>query len=246
MDIGYAFAMSVLRQPGRVALVEGPRRMTYAAWYSEIKAVAGGLEEMGLRLGDHLVVVMRNRYEMATLYWASHMLGLIFTPVSWRASADEIRYCFEDADAAAVAFDGASGDAPMQAAAALDLDPNRVIVVADGKGGGRKFSDLLDARPIAGSRGVDEFSICLMLYTSGTTGRPKGVPRSHRNELAASIAHIAQELGIDRTIPVSALCRSSTPWASVFCSARRCSLAHSFACRTMTRRRFSVSSKPRE
>ncbi len=147
---------------------------------------------MGLRLGDHLVVVMRNRYEMATLYWASHMLGLIFTPVSWRASADEIRYCFEDADAAAVAFDGASGDAPMQAAAALDLDPNRVIVVADGKGDGRKFSDLLDARPIAGSRGVDEFSICLMLYTSGTTGRPKGVPRSHRNELTASIAHIAQ------------------------------------------------------
>jgi 2-furoate---CoA ligase len=192
MDIGHAFAASVQRQRQCTAFVEGARRVTYAAWYSEIRAVAGGLEEMGLRRGDHLVVVMRNRYEMATLYWASHMLGLIFTPVSWRASADEIRYCFEDAEAAAVAFDGASGDGAARAAAALDLDPRRVIIAADGKGDGRKFADLLDARPIAGPRGADESSICLMLYTSGTTGRPKGVPRSHRNELAASIAHIAQ------------------------------------------------------
>lgn len=192
MDIGYAFAASVQRQRQRAAFVEGARRVTYAVWYSEIKAVAGGLEEMGLRRGDHLVVVMRNRYEMATLYWASHLLGLVFTPVSWRASAEEIRYCFEDADAAAVAFDGASGDGAAQAAAELNIDPRRIIIAADGKGDGRKFADLLDARPIAGPRGADESSICLMLYTSGTTGRPKGVPRSHRNELAASIAHIAQ------------------------------------------------------
>jgi 2-furoate---CoA ligase len=192
MDMGCAFEVSVRRQGQRIALVDGTRRVTYAAWYSEIKAVAGGLEDMGLRRGDHIVVVMRNRYEMATLYWASHMLGLIFTPVSWRASVDEIRYCFEDAEAAAVAFDGASGDAAAQATAALDLDPRYVIITADGKGEGRRFADLLDARPIAGPRGADEFSICLMLYTSGTTGRPKGVPRSHRNELAASIAHIAQ------------------------------------------------------
>lgn len=192
MDLGSAFAVSVRRQPNREAFVEGDRRMTYAAWYSEIKAVAGGLQEMGLRQGDHLVVVMRNRYEMATLYWASHMLGLVFTPVSWRASADEIKYCFEDAEAAAVAFDGASGDAAPQAAAELKIGPRHTIVAADAKGDGKVFADLTAARPIAGPLGVDEFSTCLMLYTSGTTGRPKGVPRSHRNELTASISHIAQ------------------------------------------------------
>lgn len=192
MDLGSAFAISVLRQPRQVAFVEGSRRLTYADWYREIKAVAGGLQEMGLKAGDHLVVVMRNRYEMATLYWACHMLGIIFTPVSWRASADEIKYCFEDAEAAAVAFDGASGDAAAQAAAALEIDPRRVIVAADGKGEGKAFADLLDARPISGPMGVNEFSTCLMLYTSGTTGRPKGVPRSHRNELTASISHVAQ------------------------------------------------------
>jgi 2-furoate---CoA ligase len=191
MDLGSAFVVSVLRQPHREAFVDGDRRLTYAQWYREIKAVAGGLQEMGLRAGDHLVVVMRNRCEMATLYWASHMLGLIFTPVSWRASVDEIKYCFEDAEAVAVAFDGASGDAAAQAAAALKIDPRRVIIAADGRGEGTAFATLRDARPIAGPAGVSEFSTCLMLYTSGTTGRPKGVPRSHRNELTASISHVA-------------------------------------------------------
>ena len=72
---------------------------------------------MGLEAGEHFVVVMRNRHEMATLYWASQLLGLIFTPVSWRASADEIAYCIEDAEAAAIAYDGAAQAAVCEAAA---------------------------------------------------------------------------------------------------------------------------------
>ena len=192
MDLGSAFAVSVMRRPAQEALVEGGRRMTYAEWYRAIASVAGGLRDMGLQAGDHLVVVMRNRYEMATLYWACQLIGIIFTPVSWRATADEIKYCFEDAEAAAVAFDGASGDAAAEAAATLKIDPRRVIIAADGKGEGRPFERLLDGPRVAGPAGVDERATCLMLYTSGTTGRPKGVPRSHRAELMAAISHIAQ------------------------------------------------------
>ena len=99
MDVGTAFAFSVLRQPDHEAIVDRGRRRTYAQWYAEIRAVAGALREMGLRPGDHLVAIMRNRYEMATLYWACQLVGAIFTPVSWRASADEIAYCLDDAEA---------------------------------------------------------------------------------------------------------------------------------------------------
>ncbi len=192
MDLGSAFAAAVMRQPRQEAFVESKRRMSYADWYRDIASVAGGLQDMGLRAGDHLVVVMRNRYEMATLYWACQLLGIVFTPVSWRATADEIRYCLEDAEAAAVAFDGASGAAAAEAAATLKIDPRRVIIAADGKGEGTPFARLRDSPALAGPAAISEAATCLMLYTSGTTGRPKGVPRSHRSELMAAIAHIAQ------------------------------------------------------
>jgi len=191
MDLGRAFAASVIRQPQREAFIEGSRRLTYADWYCQIRTVAGALKDIGLEPGDHLVVVMRNCYEMATLYWACQLTGIIYTPVSWRASSQEIGYCLDDALASAVAFDGASGEAAAEAVAALKIDPHRVIVAADGRGDGKPFARLFDARPVAGPLGVSESAICLMLYTSGTTGRPKGVPRSHRNELMASISHIA-------------------------------------------------------
>ncbi len=191
MDLGTAFAVSVKRQPGALAVVDGERRRTFAQWDGEIRAAAGALARMGLKAGDHLAMVMRNRYEMATLYWASHMLGLIFTPISWRGSLDEIAYCLEDCEARAVAYDGAAGGAPAEAAARLGIDGARQIVAADGKGDGIRFEKMLEAIPIAGPAAPDSDATCLMLYTSGTTGRPKGVPRSHRAELAAGVSQVA-------------------------------------------------------
>src|SRR5262249_7878030 len=92
----------------------------------------------------------------------------------------------------AVAFDAASGEAAAKAAATLKIGPRRVILAADGKGEGVPFARLRDSPALAGPAAVSESSTCLMLYTSGTTGRPKVVPRSHRSELMAAIAHIAQ------------------------------------------------------
>jgi 2-furoate---CoA ligase len=194
MDLGTAFAISVRRQPDAIAVVDGERRRTYARWDAEIRAAAGALGRSGLKAGDHFAAVMRNRYEMATLYWASHMLGLIFTPISWRGSLDEIAYCLEDCEAAAVAYDGAAGASPAAAAARLKIDPRRQIVAADGKGDGIRFEKLLAETPAAGPAAPDDTSTCLMLYTSGTTGRPKGVPRSHRAELAAGVSQVAHHL----------------------------------------------------
>src|SRR5262249_31535178 len=81
--------------------------------------------------------------------------------------------CAGAAEGEAVAFDGAWGAAAAEAAATLKIDPRGVILVADGKGEGMPFARLRDSPALAGPAAVSESATCLMLYTSGTTGRPK-------------------------------------------------------------------------
>jgi 2-furoate---CoA ligase len=193
MNLATAFALTVARRPDAVALVEGERRLNFREWQAESARLAGGLARLGLRAGDHLLVVLKNRYENTTLYWACHMLGIVYTPLNWRAGAADIAFCLDDAEARAVAFEGASADAVREALAAgrLDALPRVVLGSVKGEPGDSTYAELVAGAALERSASVDEHAICLLLYTSGTTGRPKGVPRSHRNELAAAVSQIA-------------------------------------------------------
>ena len=66
LDLGTTFLQSVERRPDALAVVDGQTRFTYAQWLTRIRAVAGGLAQLGLKRNDHLVVAMQNRWEMAT------------------------------------------------------------------------------------------------------------------------------------------------------------------------------------
>tara|TARA_B100000686_G_C16786108_1_gene975363 strand:+ start:562 stop:2118 length:1557 start_codon:yes stop_codon:yes gene_type:complete len=182
MNLGKMFHRHALRQPLAQAIVDGEIRRNFENWYREILSLAGGLQLRGLKAGDHIVVVLSNRYETATLYWACQMIGLIFTPFNWRANENEIAYVLEDADAAAVVFEKRSCSAVEGAIdRLLQLDVFTINI------DNTEYKTLFDAKPIEGPADTPEDDICLMLYTSGTTGKPKGVPRSHRAErLAAS------------------------------------------------------------
>ena len=188
MNLGEIFCRHVLRDPGAEAVVDGDIRRTYDAWYDEVLHVAGGLRLRGLKSGDHFVAVLSNRYETATLYWASQVLGAIFTPFNWRANDEEIAYVLEDAEAVAVAFEERSRGAVGGALARVGTGGGIVTYDIDDD----SFAALRASKPVDGPSGVPETDICLMLYTSGTTGRPKGVPRSHRAERLAAIHCVAQ------------------------------------------------------
>jgi len=191
MNLGQALQTSVARRPGAEAVVDGAVRRDYGQWYGEIRALAGGLAARGLGPGDHFAVVMRNRYEMASLAWAAFLLGAIYTPLSWRGTSEEIGYCLRDADATLVAFDGAAEAAVIEACAAQGIAETRMIAAADAAAEVTRFQALLDGPAVSGPADADGEATCMMLYTSGTTGRPKGVPRSHRAELAAGMNQIA-------------------------------------------------------
>ena len=111
LDLGTSFLASVARDPLAVAIVDGEVRLSYAAWWRKIAAVVGVLDGLGLRPGDHLLTLLQNRWQTATLHWACQVAGIIVTPLNWRAKADEIGFCVEDAGARAVVFEAVSAPA---------------------------------------------------------------------------------------------------------------------------------------
>jgi 2-furoate---CoA ligase len=191
LDLGTSFVASVERDPKALAIIDGDLRLTYQDWYAAISAVVASLTETGLGHGDHLVTALQNRWEAATLHWACQFAGIVMTPINWRAKYDEIDFAVENCMAKAIVYEGASAEAVTTSAACRSIPR---IGVSEAKSGELAFSDFASrsAPPAIPRADADAWS--LMLYTSGTTAKPKGVPRRHRAERAAAIAHVAQNL----------------------------------------------------
>ena len=191
LDLGNSFRASIERDPEALAIIDGPLRLTYAQWYLSISAVMAGFDELGLLPGDHLVTVLQNRWEAATLHWACQFAGIVITPVNWRAKADEIDFYVENSEAKAVVFEEISAQAVREL---VNAKACRRIALGTTQAGEIAFETLLqrEARGAEPRVGADAWSV--MLYTSGTTAKPKGVPRRQSAERAAAVAHVAQNL----------------------------------------------------
>ncbi len=189
LDLGNSLLAAIERDPHALAIVDGPVRLTYAQWYRRISAIVAGFDELGLRPGDHLVTVLRNRWEAATIHWACQFAGLICTPVNWRSSAGEIDYFLRDSEAKAVAFEEVSAGEVRKSPPAHSCRRVALDTVQDDEIPFQAITQRDDA-DAAARADADAWSI--MLYTSGTTGGPKGVPRRQHAERAAAIAHVAQ------------------------------------------------------
>ena len=189
LDLGTSFVASVARDPHALAIVDGKLRLTYSEWYRRISALVVGLRSLGLKPGDHLVTVLQNNWQAATIHWACQFEGIIITPLNWRSTADELDYCLRNAEAEAIIYETASAASVGASVEALHRPRIAVGLSWDLPFEALTSAGAPDAMPQAGA---EAWSV--MLYTSGTTARPKGVPRSQRAERAAALAHVAQNL----------------------------------------------------
>lgn len=188
LDLGSTLLAAAARDPRATAIVDGDLRLNYAELFERAARLAGGLANVGLAHGDRFLTVLQNRHEAALLHWAAQLAGLTIVPVNWRAKADEIDFYLADSDARAVVFE----DACAEAVSGSDLAQAVPRIAVGGAAGGNcAYEEIAGAAPHGAPRaGADDRS--LIFYTSGTTGRGKGVPRSHRAERAAALAHVAQ------------------------------------------------------
>lgn len=191
-DLGRSFLAAVERRPHAVAVSDGALKKTYEDWFVDIQSAAWGLQCLGLQRGDRLLVAMQNRWQMATLHWACQFAGIVMTPLNWRSTADELGYCIEDAQIRAVAYDDATVTAVAGCSAATRLP--RIATGLRAANTDLSFEELCSQPPSGIILQADAEDFSLLLYTSGTTSKPKGVPRRHRCERAAAVAHVAQNL----------------------------------------------------
>ena len=115
LDLGRTFLQSAERSPQAIALVDGDTRLSYADWALRIGAAQRGLQTLGLGRGDHLLSILQNRVEAATLHWACQFAGIVMTPLNWRAKPEEIDHVLVDSGARVVVFEPVSAVAVGEA-----------------------------------------------------------------------------------------------------------------------------------
>ena len=173
-------ALSRLR-PNERAASDLERSLTYRQWNERACRLANALTGLGLSKGDRVAILAYNRLEWAEIYCAAAKAGLIAVPINFRLTGPEVAYILEDSGVSAFLVEDALADLAEEIRSGLDLADDKYVLIGGEAPGYVNYETLLltgsDREP---DRSVQPEAPWCLMYTSGTTGNPKGAIRNHR------------------------------------------------------------------
>src|SRR5882757_2013770 len=167
-----------IRYPGKIALICGDERISYAELERRISRLASGLRQRGVREGDRIVLFLNNSTAIVELFYAAFSLGVIVVPVTTRLTPHELGYICADSQPSAIAFENDG----VAIAAVLGANPRALRISVGAATSGTVPYEMLSREP-AGPLPLlrSDVDDAVIMYTSGTTGKPKGAIITHSN-----------------------------------------------------------------
>ena len=169
--------------------------VTYRDMVERATALAAGLHRRGVAQGSVVALLSYNRPEFLETMFAANRIGAIVMPINWRLAAPEVRYILEHAEASAFVCDETLIELADAATAGIESTLHRIDMGGATATGWLALDDLRVADDPPPQPALGEDDIHRLMYTSGTTGRPKGVMITHDNLAWKNLAHI-EEFGV--------------------------------------------------
>jgi acyl-CoA synthetase (AMP-forming)/AMP-acid ligase II len=179
---------AVARRPGGEAIVCGDVRWTYADLDAASGRMAAGFASVGVVAGDRVGLLVGNRPDFVTALFALARLGAVAVPMGLRLQAPEIAHILADCGARLLVHEAEMADR-LPADSSLPAPARRLMV---GGEGGERLADLVAKAadlPVPPVAAVNEEDLAVILYTSGTTGRPKGAMLTHLGIVHSSLVY---------------------------------------------------------
>jgi acyl-CoA synthetase (AMP-forming)/AMP-acid ligase II len=199
LNLGEIVSAHARLQPDKIGTRDSRRALTYAQWNARACRLANGLLGLGLKKGDRVALLAFNRVEWMEIYIALAKAGLVAVPVNFRLVTPEVKYIAEHCEARAFIVQEELAGVVEPLRGELAISERAWIHIGDSAPAGwTAYEALLEAasetEPEQNVKASDTWAL---MYTSGTTGKPKGAIRNHEGVAAISLV-TALDMGFSR------------------------------------------------
>ena len=186
LNLGQILKVNAKKFPNTIAIKDRKRSYTYPELNRRVNKLSHSLLSLGLKKGDKVAVLLENSIEIVEVYLATAKTGLVVVPINFRFADKEIEYITNNSDAQAfIVHDEFTPTVDPLKLKLKNIEPGKYIVVGGEIKRYKEYEKFIRRSPEGEPEAIVESKdTWILLYTSGTTGKPKGVVRSHESYIS--------------------------------------------------------------